>query len=386
MARNKRVLYSAHAPFIKGDGVASYTAVKGAQQVSKTTTFDLIRNFQLGQLAIYELSENIPTVEGTVSKLLDGNPLIWTLASVNATAPTLIARAAEKFLLGIAIWPETNTAATGLASSEVEISGAFASSLSYTFPVEGSFTEEIGYTANNLVWANDPRMVQASPWSNSKTLSITGTFSDTDVPVGSGGVNKRQNLIFSYAPGLGLNSAGFVNDPDCTVLPTEIDGISASGTNELSGGYYTCSVQNISVGAQISRGQILQLGRKTPYDRPAQFPIEITLGITTITASGDMISATDAGILSATSNACSNNSNTANQMCRIATCEGTRIYLGNKLRLQSAEQSGGNAGDQDNVQTTYNYLGFNTMTVLHSGDTNALGATWWSARSTHLNP
>jgi len=56
--------------------------------------------------------------------------------------------------------------------------------------------------------------------------------------------------------------------------------------------------------------------------------------------------------------------NTSDQEIIIKLCEGLRINLGTKSRLQSIDLTGGEAGG-DNMSATYNYSTFNDLTITH---------------------
>jgi len=75
--------------------------------------------------------------------------------------------------------------------------------------------------------------------------------------------------------------------------------------------------------------------------------------------------------------------NLSNEVIRIATCEGTRIYLGNKNKLASINYGGGDAGG-GNVTVTYSYTTFNDFTVLHPQDPTSQSSGWWETRSGYL--
>jgi hypothetical protein len=385
MARNRRIIFATQQVAIKGDGATTYRVIHGAQSFNKTTTFNLEQVFVLGQLAIYENIEGVPNVEATMSKVLDGYPLIWHEASVDSPEPTLIARANTKCLIALSIYPDTNSSATGVGGSEAEISGAFVTSLSYNFPVDGNFTENVTFQASDIVWANDPRMTQGSPWPGANTLNVTGGFpGNDDAPIGSGGVNRRENFIWDYSSAFGVDDNGQIADPDASTVPPEVDGISPSGTNEKTGDAYNSSIQSIVVNCNLAREDIFQLGRRTQYFRTLQFPTEVTCEITVIGGSGDMVSTTERGIYTASdAGQCSEGGNLADRTIRLATCEGTRIYLGKKNKLSSVSYSGGDAGG-GNVTITYSYSTFNDLTVVHSGDPNPNGATWWTNRADWL--
>jgi hypothetical protein len=384
MARNKRIIFATQQIAIKGDGATTYRALHGVQSFSKTTTFNLEQVFELGQLAIYSNIENVPNVECQITKVLDGYPLALTEATVDATAPTLIARANTKCLVALSIYPDSNSSASGIGGSEAEISGVFLTALSYNFGVDGNFTENITLQGSDIVWANDPRMVQTAPWSGANTLNITGSFSgNNDSPIGSGGVNRRQNFIWDYSGAFGVDSNGQIADPDASTLPPEVDGISSNGSNAKVGDFYNSSIQTIAVNANLAREDIFQLGSKTQFFRTLQVPVEVTCEISVIGGSGDMVSASNHGILSNSTGQCTNSGNLSDRTIRLATCEGTRIYLGKKNKLASVSYSGGDAGG-GNVTLTYSYTTFNDFTVIHSGDPNALGQTWWNNRASYL--
>ena len=190
----------------------------------------------------------------------------------------------------------------------------------------------------------------------------------------------------------------FHNNPPTADLPfccfpKEILGISASGTNELdSDGNFGAHMSNVTVSCDLGREQILELGRKAPYHRYATFPIEVTTEIEVTAISGDLISATEEGILSGTGGSyqsCGADSgNLSDATIRIATCEGTRIYLGKKNKLASVTYGGGDAGG-GNATVTYSYSTFNDFTLIHEADTyvsggSMSGANWWNTAGHYI--
>lgn len=382
---NKRIFFPAQQVGIKADGASTFTALHGVQSVTTSTTFNLSQVFELGQLAIFENIENIPDVETTITKVLDGYPLIYHSATSTASSPSLSGRSNEKCLVAIGIFSDTANSANGNPISEVQFSGMYVNSLQYNFPLEDNFSEQVTMAGNNKMWANDPNLVGNAPWTGASSLNFTGAFSsNADGPIGSGGVNRRENMNFLTAA-TGLDSNGMVADPDCTILPPDIFGISASGTNKKSDGQnFDVSISNISVNADLNREAIFQMGRKGAFHRYVNFPVQVTCEIGVTSTSGDMVSATEYGIRTPASlAACQDGGNLQNRTIRIATCEGTRLYLGLKNKLASVNYSGGDATG-GNVEVTYTYNTFNDLTVIHSGDPNALGSTWWSSRATYL--
>ncbi len=352
-----------------------YTVAHGVQSVGMTTNFDLTQAFGLGQLAIYENIEDIPDVEITCSKVLDGYPLLYTLATSSGTAPTLTGRQNAQSMVALSIFTDTDISASGTADSMVENSGMFVSSIGYNFPVDDNFTEDLTLVGNNKVWRDDSRVANPRVQTQQAAMIFEGGFAAEDSPLAAEGVNRRENLVFATDFGGGA--------VDYTLLPSEVFGITSSGTNEKTDDVFGAHITNISVSTDLGREDINELGRRAPYTRFANFPVEVTCEIEVVSISGDMISATEEGILTSSTATCQDSGNLSNHSIRIATCEGTRIFLGNNNKLSSVNYGGGDAGG-GNVTVTYSYSTFNDFTVMHSGDP-ALAFSW-ANRSNFLTP
>ncbi len=362
------------------NGTAGAVEAHGVQSVSITTTFNLEQAFELGQLAIYENIEGIPDVELSMSKILDGYPLLYCLASASDAdgtvldGPQLAKRAPAETLCQLGIWPETDESVSGAPTLYVEMSGLTISSVSYNFPLEDNFSEDLTLAGNNKIWSTyndkDAEGVTCNaPWTRS---GVAGQFGgNNDAPIGSGGVNRRENMLFA-------TTAGQAVDSDYTRLPGDIFGVSESGVK--SG---IVHVSSITVSTDLAREDLFELGARSPYAKTVTFPVEVTCDIEVTSISGDLVNAVDDCGSAA---ACVTPSNLKDREIRIATCEGTRIYLGEKNKLSSVSYGGGDAGG-GNVTVTYSYQTFNDFTVLHSGDNfNDSGQNWWSFRSGYLGP
>lgn len=401
---NKRVIYAHQALLIKPLGstntslssmLASEHVVFGAQDIGISTNFSNTPYFELGQLEIYEDVEELPDIEVTVSKALDGRPLIYHLATSNdaITSPTLAGRQNVSCLLTLGIYPDTNDYSTGTPPSAVQCSGLFPSSLSYSFPVDGTFTESVTLVGNDKLWKNDTDIVNTTDLARSTgiTLGLT-TELQNDLPSQQGtvtisgaaynfissGVQRRQHLNFTpwsfynYTGSKPVDVNGMAADPFCTILPPDVDGISTSGTNNKSDGTnFDAHVQNITVSVDLGRDQLNELGRRGPYHRFIQFPVEVTTSIEVITTSGDMVSATEGGIRSTSQAACQLQTNLQNRTIRVATCHKEIFYLGTKNKLTSVTYGGGGT-DGGNTTVTYNYRNYNTLTVMAFADPHEL--------------
>lgn len=375
---NNRIYYPVQQIAFRKPGTTVFREAHGVQSVSTTTTFNLEQAFELGQLAIYENIEGIPDVEVAMSKVLDGYPPLFLLSTASKDdgsaldGPALSKRAVAETIVQLGIWTETDEAVNNSPVQYVEMSGLAPSSVSYNFPLEDNFSEDVTLVGNVKVWKDYSSATCTAPWDFSTEATGSPNFaSNDDAPIGSGGVNRRENMIFA-------TTAAQASDSDYTRLPGDIFGVSSAGVK--SG---IVHVSSITVSTDLARENLFELGKRSPYKQTVTFPVEVTCDIEVTSVSGDQVNAIDD---CAEDTACVTASNLTDRIIRLATCEGTRIYLGQKNKLASVSYGGGDAGG-GNVTVTYSYTTFNDFTVLHSGDDfNVSGQTWWSLRSGYLGP
>lgn len=347
-----RVFWATHAVGIAPYGSTTFTTAHGVQNVGINTTFNLEQAFELGQISLYQNLENVPDVEVTMEKVLDGYPILYHLCTRGASDRSLNGSANQRCNLVMGIFTDTQSNASGTPLTEVHLSGLFVSSLSYNIAVEGNATESITLVGNNKTWRTSSYL-----WTGS-------IFDGTDVPLsslsGTGGVQRRQNVVFTPTA-TGLDTNGQINDTACTILPVDVAGISTSGTNNRnSEGYYSSAIQSIRVSADLGREAIYELGHKGPYYRFVNFPTQVSTEIQAISKSGDIIQATEAGILG-------NGDNISNRTIKVKLQEGLFLDMGTKNKLQSTSMGGGDVGG-GNQTITYNYINYNDMTVEHPMD------------------
>lgn len=343
MSNNNRIYWATQGVGISPQSSATFTPVHGLQSVGITTTFNLEQVFEIGQLAIYENIENIPDIEVTMEKVLDGHPLIYHLATRGYASTSLAGRSARKCNVALNVYNDTDEAASGTPQAEVIMSGMYISSVSYTMPVDGNCTEAVTLVGNNKSWRTNNYLM---------TGTLLGATPGTDtprIPDSSGGVQRRENVIFAS------NSEGWY-----TKLPTELPGISASGTNNKTGDVFDAHVQNLSVSVDLGREALNELGRRGPYFRYVNFPVEVTTEIEFTSKDGDNINATEEGLGGS-------GINLRDQTIFIVLQDGTRIDLGNKNKLASVTYGGADAGG-GNAACTYTYTTFNDFNVTHPSD------------------
>lgn len=372
---NNRIYYPMQQVTFRKPTTTAFREAHGVQQCDITTTFNLEQVFEFSQLAIYENIEGIPDVEVTLNKVLDGYPLLFCLATASKadgtvlSGPTLAGRAVAETVMQLGYWPESNNNVSASPDTYVEMSGLFVSSVSYSFPSDGNFSEDITLVGNRKVWNTYNNASCLARWALTPATGAAGFANNADAPIGLGGVNRRENMTFATDASTAANA-------DYTILPQDIWGVNGLGVK--SG---IVHVTNITVSTDLSREDLFELGARSPYVKTVTFPVEVTCDIEVISVSGDQVNAIDDCSAAA---ACTTATNLADRTIRLATCEGTRIYLGTKNKLASVSLGGGNAGG-GNVAATYSYTTFNDFTVLHSGDNfNSSGQAWWNIRSGYL--
>lgn len=333
-----RIFYAVQAVGVATDGSTSYTPIHGLQSASINTSFNLEQVFEIGQISIYENIENLPEIEVSLEKVIDGYIPIYCLCTRGTIGNTLTERAIPKCTLAFSLFSDANNSASGTPTAEVNMSGMFVSQVSYTCPVEGSCTESVSLVGNNKIWKTAAFTFSGSIFNNAdEPLALTS---------GLGGVQRRENVVF-----------GGAND---TLLPygtNGIPGISTSGTNNKTNDVYGAHVTQLSASVGLNRTDILELGRRNPFFKYVNFPVEVTSEIQVHTLQGDNVSATETGYAGS-------GNNLVNQRIVIKLEEGLKIDLGTRNKLQSVTYGGADVGG-GNASVTYSYRNFNDFTVSH---------------------
>jgi hypothetical protein len=331
------VLPIAFAPLGTPLNVSGYRAAKGVQSYSSTTNFNLEPVSELGQLEIYENIEGIPAVEMTVEKVIDGYSLLQHLATPTATNSSLGGRYNDsKCMVAAARYNVTQEYASGIPLSVDVFSGMYVNSISFNIPVEGNITESISLVGN------DKTLSTGTAYG---TVFTTGTlFTGNEGPVlARGGVQRRENVNMTTSR-----------------WPRSIPGISGnalSGVNPTAAnGDLGAHIQNISISANIGRTELFEQGRRGPYFRFGNFPVEVTCSIeVTANEFGDAVNAAQEG------------TNLVDEKILIFLDQGLTIDLGQKNKLRSINVNGGDTGG-GNQTVSYEYFNLNSLRVVASGD------------------
>jgi hypothetical protein len=328
MARNQRIFYACQAVIIvpEGNAVASTGVVKGLQSVGMSSNFALDQVFEMGQLEIYENIEDVADIEVTLEKVIDGDKLIFDLASNGACATDLVAASKAKCDVYLGIFDDGVSNATGVPRNVCWNSGMYTSSVSYSYSIDGSATESVTLVGNDRFWnsiANETGTTAGTKWGSANP---TAAFSGTDVP--KSGVVRRNNIDLSAS---------------------EIPNVVKEQKGDL-GGDNNFHIQSMSVSTDMSQENIMELGRFGPYHRFASFPLEVTCEFEVIATSGDLQSVSG------------NGTNLSGEEIRIQDSAGTVLNLGTKNKLSSVSYSGADTGG-GNATVSYSYSNYNSLTV-----------------------
>lgn len=371
MPANRRIFYGIQSIGFSRYGSTTYIEAHGVQSVGITTTFNLDAVSELGQVEVYENIEVLPEIELTAEKVIDGYPPLVCLATAGSPNASLVGRSNVRTTMALNVFSDFQTSASGVSISEVILSGMYWASTTFNLVVDGRYTESFSAVGNDKIWRDI---------AGGATMLFSGFFTGNDSPfaltAGSGGVQMRQDMIF-YPIGNGSPAAESATALDengqvaafLTILPPDIDGISASGTNDRdSGGNFGSHVGDVSVSVTLGRDAIYEQGRRGPYHRFANFPIEVTTEINVTATKWDNVTALADGIYTTGPNA---GNNTTNRTIRIRCREGLFLNMGTKNKLQGTTYSGGDTGG-GNVNVQYTYQTQSKLDITHPRDPSGL--------------
>lgn len=307
-----------------------YEWLHGVQSAGFSTTFNTDNLFEYGQLQIYQFVDEVPDIEVTLEKVLDGYKGLYLMSVGQAGTGNVLEAAKKACNVYLAIYPDTFVYAgsgggTGAANSLLFCSGMRVSNASYTFGVDGNFTESITLQGNDKKWYTPSGNWTSLPYNN------------TDQPQ-AGLVAKRQALEIAA---------------NKTVLPTEV----SSTIRDSSG-----NIQNISITADFGRENNLELGRYRPYTKFTTLPLQVTCDFEVLSLSGDIVDA----------NSDAPRGTGYNRQIVVYldanSTEASGLYkfdLGSGCRLTSVNYTGGDTGG-GNATVTYSYTVFNKFSVTDS--------------------
>jgi hypothetical protein len=358
--------------YLDGDG--KLMVAHGLQSIGVSTNFNLEQIFELGQLSLYENFEEVPEIEVTFEKVLDGYSLIYHLGTVDATNPTLTGRSEARadVRMAIGLTADTSIQSGNSGVAELYCSGMYINAVSYNLATDGNFTESTTFVGNDKQWYSGSEngiLVSAKAIISAFTTSIFGN----DAPVSpDNSVLRRQNVVIGSA-GLGMASGTFR-----TVVPDFIEGTTTGATgvtDALNGNGLNsnCSyiddsdankvhLNSASISVDLGGESINELGSKAPYARYVSFPVDVTCDIEVTAIGGDNIDAAEEA------------KNLSDHSIQFVLDDSTVLQLGNKNKLTSVTYGGGDAGG-GNATISYSMTNSNDFVVLHSGDPISISGT-----------
>jgi hypothetical protein len=358
MPNNNRIYFALEdLAFSQTSTNGAYIHAHGVQSLGISVNYNLQPILELGQVALFQNLEQVPDVEMTAEKVLDGYPPLYCLATKGAVDQSLAGRANIQTTVGLGLFSDSQTSSSGTPIAEMISSGMFVSQVGYNFGSDGYFTETISLLGTSKFW-------------QTSNFTFTGNnFGNADVPLsltsGTGGVQRRQNFKFSMPVGVNaVDVNGSVNtgpgaNRGC-VLPQDIPGISASGTNDQTAGQFGAHVRSVSTSVNLGREPIYELGRRFYYYRYVQFPVQVTCDIEVTAHTGDLMNITETG-------SAGNGNNLFNRTIKIATDEGLFIDLGTTNKCNSVQYGGGDTGG-GNLTITFGYVNWDNFSVYHLMD------------------
>jgi hypothetical protein len=362
MPANNRIFYASQAVLLQpqnSDGssrASSWLAPQGLQSVGMTTNFAIDPVFQLGQIDLYDQVENVPEVEVTLNKIIDGTPPLYFMCMggpsgiqsnsfTGASGKELVDLVNNRVNFKLGVYPDNVAAATGTAPFYVDCSGMYLSRFNYSFPTDGNATEEITLVGNNKIWQ-----------SGIGTANGDNTFSMAEFnPSNEGKSPSAPGIVRRY----GVNFDG-------SVLPTGTAGIPLPSGRSINRPY----VQSVTISADLGREAINELGRMAPYFRYVNFPLEVTSEFSVTASDGDQVNARDFNDVSGCDKSYKN---LVDKAIKLQVCGGTGSFtgtltmdLGGKNKLTSVNYSGGDTGG-GNATITYSFRTYNKFKMTGVG-------------------
>lgn len=320
----------------------SFEWLHGVQSVAVSTTFNTEQLFEVGQLQIFQNVDEVPDIELSLEKVIDGNKSLYLSAVGLKGTGNVLEAAKGKCDALILVYPDTFTAAKGTGTNGIMYLPTLrVSNVSYTFSTDGNFTESLTLAGNDKVWYSVP----SANFSNS-----FGKIDEAADAPALGVVAKRNTIKFN-----GSNTTH-------TILPSTIYNVIRAGTGNL---------QSITISADFGREDNLELGSFRPYTKFVTVPLQTTCDFEVLSLSGDWVSASGNAPRPASKESIA----VVVDIAGSGTASGyLKVDLGSGCRLTSVNYGGGDAGG-GNVTNTYNYVSFNYFQV---SDSYSAANAYWS--------
>tara|TARA_R100001082_G_scaffold108477_1_gene83755 strand:- start:3471 stop:4619 length:1149 start_codon:yes stop_codon:yes gene_type:complete len=260
-------------------GVTAFQFLPGVQSVGISTNFNLEQIFQLGQLEIYQDLEDIPDIEVSVEKVIEGNKALGYVAFIDpvahidaaadaAIATTISGDQNNKVDVGFVVNQDTHEA-VGDGDSLVSawMSGMYLSSATFNFATDGYFTESLNLVGNHQIWT--------VPAGGELTGAPNSDFGGAAEALDVGTVLRRETIYFEDLP---------------APLGTKKLDNATAGLSAVAGDIGDLGIASLNISVDFGREPMYRLGQKLPYHRYVTFPVEVTTDIEAyVTDPDDMV-------------------------------------------------------------------------------------------------
>lgn len=351
---NNRIFYAVHAVGIgqsptptgsitvEGSG---FRWIKGVQQFGSNIDFNSENRMELGQLTPTQIVEDVPEIELTIEKDINGWHSSYLQAVGHDGTGNIVAASKRICDVYVPIYPDTATAVSGTVPESLKyFSGLYIGSLSYSFSVDGVASESITLQGNDKYQYGPTQYGNMSLNTGFATINQNPHSPNTSVA-------RRQHVQMSAST------------------------IPASVQRAIRGG--VGNVQNINISTDFARDNLYELGAFRPYFKNPGFPIAVTCDFEVLSISGDLVAASGSG------------PNTVDESIKvIADVNGPNggagqfvVDLGGQNRLTSVNYNGGGT-DGGNVTVTYSYRNFNKILVSDNfagnGSGDGVSGQYWA--------
>lgn len=316
----------------------TFQTVRGLQSVGLSARVPITFIHEMGNGPAYDSYEEVPEVEISLEKVLDGYAPLHTLVTQGAASADLFGRAPQFCSVAISIHRDNRQRADGAQNAQCTVNKAYESSVSYNYSNNGPFRETVSLVSDNATWLTS-------------TFTYTGHVSGNGVaslvPEAPEGVNRRQHLVMDEClfpisiPGIIDTGLEINTNPEIT-----IDGCTQ----------FRVSFESISVSANLGRTGQTELGRKGVYCRYVEFPVTVTTNFEFRSKMGAHVNLDPEA------------ENLTEEPILLILEEGLVLDLGTRNRLTSWSQTGADAGSQGDQMLSFSYENQSELTVQHPLD------------------
>lgn len=387
MKPNDRITYSNQIigisePNVSGTKVTSprgprLHVLHGVQSVDINTKFNTQKVMEFGQSDPYEIAEDIAEIELTVTKVLDGYPLIYTTATCSIldsgflslglpnsrTSDTLLSRLNNECGVHLGIFSEyDDTINEKNAITQSYMSGMKVSNIQYSLNTSEPATETITFLGLHKEWdsGNMPVLIDSGNTHGFQNWK----YYLTDEPGGSklktGGVTRRENFDMKES----IIPASIIKtfNPKLNMLNT----IPEKGNGQHSG-INNIHINSISINISPSYEDLLELGNRSPFAKKLITPVNISCEIEILANSGDFVNVLSRGSRELAASSRTSGNNTTYETINIALNNGYVFNLGNKNKLTSVNYTGSVNGGNSTIIFAYENFNVFTISDLASG-------------------